>query len=100
MIELIKRGVANMEIKRIFYENSVVYGADRYGCNKFKIMIDIPSNSYLLFCNEYENDVMIANDLDVDILKAKVEDLYLINIYLSDFINRWIQYFGGLDLKI
>lgn len=93
-----------MEVKRIFFEKEngalgTIYGADRYGCNKFKIMTDIPSNSYLWFCNANDENVMIANDLDIEILKAKVEDLYLINVYLSDFIDRWIQYFGGLDLE-
>ena len=88
-----------MEVKRIFWEDWKVYGADRYGCNKFEIMTNIPSNSFLWFCNANENDVTIADDLDIEILKAKVEDLYLVNIKLSNFLDRWIHHFGGLDLE-
>ena len=29
----------DLEIKRIFWEDNVVYGADAYGCNKFKIQL-------------------------------------------------------------
>ena len=93
-----------MEVKRIFFklENGAlgtIYGSDRYGCNPYKIMTDIPSNSYLWFCNAHSDDVMIADDLDKEILKTNTEDLYIINVYLSDFIDRWIEYFGGLDLE-
>ena len=91
-------------MKRVFFEKEngaigTIYGADNHGCNKFKIMTNIPSNSYLWFCNSNENDVMIVDDLDIEILKSNVEDLYIVNIDLSDFIGRWIHYFGGLDLE-
>lgn len=88
-----------MEIKRIFWEDFSVYGADKYGCNKFEIMSNIPSNSFLWFCNARDENVMIADESDVEILKTTADNLHIVNMRLSNFLDSWIHYFGGLELE-
>jgi len=88
----------DLEIPKIFWENDVVYGADSYGCNKFKIFNYVPVVAWECVIN---NDIFdVGSVLDEDELEsADAKDFFIDCVGLSDFLEKWINYFGGLDLE-
>ncbi|MEA3512423.1 MAG: hypothetical protein U9R37_02380 [Campylobacterota bacterium] len=87
-----------MEIGRIFWDEMKVYGADAYGCNKFKIFNYVPPVAWECVINNNIFDVGSVLDED-DLENAEAKDFYIDCMDLDIFLEKWITYFGGLDLE-
>ncbi len=94
-----------MEIGRIFFKENVVYGADAYGCNKFKIFNDVAPVAWDCIIGAEVFDVgCLLFDSNSDLSDEELEaatsfDFFIDGAELSFFLDKWIKYFGGLDLE-